>query len=124
LLFPSTIGELFPGGALGGDAAQRVGAGRLALQCHLYVALIIFFSYFYTAVTFNPVDVADNMKKVGWLCAGDPSREEHGGLYRQGVEPRSRSAGVAVHERFVCVLPFFLIDIVGRELLLWRHGAC
>ena len=36
----------------------------------LYVALIVFFCYFYTAVTFNPVDVADNMKKYGGLFAG------------------------------------------------------
>ena len=41
---------------------RHLHAGRLALQ-RVYVALIIFFCYFYTAVTFNPVDVADNMKK-------------------------------------------------------------
>ena len=36
----------------------------------LYVALIIFFCYFYTAVTFHPVDVADNMKKYGGFIPG------------------------------------------------------
>ena len=36
----------------------------------LYVGLIIFFCYFYTAVTFNPVDVADNMKKYGGFIPG------------------------------------------------------
>jgi preprotein translocase subunit SecY len=36
----------------------------------LYVGLIFFFCYFYTAVTFNPVDVADNMKKYGGFIPG------------------------------------------------------
>ena len=36
----------------------------------LYVALIVFFCYFYTVVTFNPVDVADNMKKYGGFIPG------------------------------------------------------
>src|SRR3954453_7862049 len=36
----------------------------------LYVGLIVFFCYFYTAVTFNPVDVADNMKKYGGFIPG------------------------------------------------------
>jgi preprotein translocase subunit SecY len=36
----------------------------------LYVILIIFFSYFYTAITFNPVEMADNMKKYGGIIVG------------------------------------------------------
>ena len=36
----------------------------------MYSALIIFFCYFYTAITFNPVDVADNMKKYGGFIPG------------------------------------------------------
>jgi preprotein translocase subunit SecY len=36
----------------------------------LYIALIVFFCYFYTAVTFNPVDVADNLKKHGGFIPG------------------------------------------------------
>ena len=36
----------------------------------IYVGLIVFFCYFYTAVTFNPVDVADNMKKYGGFIPG------------------------------------------------------
>ena len=45
----------------------------------LYIGLIIFFCYFYTAVTFNPVEVADNMKKYGGFIpgirAGRPTEE-------------------------------------------------
>ncbi|MFV0633566.1 preprotein translocase subunit SecY [Demequina sp.] len=40
------------------------------LNMALYVLLIIFFAYFYTAITFNPEDVADNMKKYGGFIPG------------------------------------------------------
>src|SRR5260370_9165704 len=36
----------------------------------LYCALIIFFTYFYTAIVFNPIDLADNMKKYGGFIPG------------------------------------------------------
>ena len=36
----------------------------------LYGLLVVFFAYFYTAITFNPVDVADNMKKYGGFIPG------------------------------------------------------
>jgi preprotein translocase subunit SecY len=73
----------------------------------LYVALIIFFCYFYTAVTFNTADVADNMKKFGG--------------YIPGIRPGQRTAeyidrvlaritlGGAVYVAAVCVLPSLLI---------------
>ncbi len=73
----------------------------------LYVAFIFFFCYFYTAVTFNPVDVADNMKKNGG--------------YIPGIRPGKRTAdyidrvltritlGGAIYVSAVCVLPSILI---------------
>ena len=73
----------------------------------LFVGFIFFFCYFYTAVTFNPVDVADNMKK-------------HGG-YIPGIRPGKRTAdyidrvltritlGGAIYVSAVCVLPSLLI---------------
>jgi preprotein translocase subunit SecY len=73
----------------------------------LYVALIIFFCYFYTAVTFNTSDVADNMKKFGG--------------YIPGIRPGQRTAeyldrilvrvtlGGALYVSAVCVLPSILI---------------
>jgi len=48
---------------------RRPDAGRFGYEL-LFVAFIIFFCYFYTAVTFNPVDVADNMKKYGGFVPG------------------------------------------------------
>ncbi|MPZ74218.1 MAG: preprotein translocase subunit SecY, partial [Nitriliruptorales bacterium] len=36
----------------------------------LFFALVVFFAYFYTSITFNPIDVADNMKKYGGFIPG------------------------------------------------------
>jgi len=44
--------------------------GQTALLLGVFIALIIFFAYFYTAVTFNTSDVADNMKKFGGFIPG------------------------------------------------------
>jgi preprotein translocase subunit SecY len=73
----------------------------------LFVGFIFFFCYFYTAVTFNPVDVAENMKKQGG--------------YIPGIRPGKRTAdyidkvltritlGGAIYVSAVCVLPSILI---------------
>ena len=53
----------------------------------VYVALIIFFCYFYTAVTFNPVDVADNMKKYGGFIPGIRPGKATADVHRQGADP-------------------------------------
>jgi len=62
LMFPATIAGMFPGVSWlqGLQAALIPGDWRHIL---FYVLLIVFFCFFYTAVVFNPVDVADNLKK-------------------------------------------------------------
>jgi preprotein translocase subunit SecY len=73
----------------------------------VYVALIVFFCYFYTAVTFNPVDVADNLKKWGGyvpgLRPGKPTSD-----YIDRILTRITLWG-AVYVSAVCVLPSILI---------------
>src|SRR5712692_2098416 len=66
LVFPATIGTFVP--ALKTFTAYLTPGG--ALYSVAYVGLIVFFAYFYTAVTFNPVDVADNLKKHGGFIPG------------------------------------------------------
>ncbi len=46
------------------------GYGKYSLGLILYVALLIFFAYFYTAITFNPMEVANNLKKQGGFIPG------------------------------------------------------
>src|SRR5947209_14112139 len=59
LVFPATIATFVPSLK---DWATYLTPGGLVYDI-VYIALIFFFCYFYTAVTFNPVDVADNLRK-------------------------------------------------------------
>jgi preprotein translocase subunit SecY len=70
--------------------------------------LIFFFCYFYTAVTFNPVDVADNLKKFGGFIPGiRPGR--YTAEYIDRVLSRITLGG-AVYVSAVCILPTILIE--------------
>jgi preprotein translocase subunit SecY len=74
----------------------------------LYVGLIVFFCYFYTAVTFNPVDVADNMKKYGGFIPGiRPGKKT--AEYIDRVLSRLTFGG-ALYISAVCVLPGIMHD--------------
>ena len=106
LMFPATIAQFTQVGWLQSfsDLMQPGGIWYNVV----FVGFIVFFCYFYTAVTFNPVDVADNMKKNGG--------------YIPGIRPGKRTAdyidrvltritlGGAVYVSAVCVLPTVLIS--------------
>jgi len=106
LVFPGTITS-FVDHPWARMASEYLMPGSLVYEL-LYVALIIFFCYFYTAVTFNTTDVADNMKKFGG--------------YIPGIRPGARTAeyidrilaritlGGALYVAAVCVLPSILIQ--------------
>ena len=53
----------------------------------IYAAAIIFFTFFYTSVVFNPEDTADNLKKERRFHTRSPSRQEHGGVPRLRADP-------------------------------------
>lgn len=73
----------------------------------LYAGLIIFFTYFYTAIQFNPNDVADNLKKYGGFVPG--IRPGHNTAeYIDRILTRLTLWG-AIYLALVCVLPSFLI---------------
>lgn len=106
IMFPATIANFVPHPWMN-MVADYLMPGRMVFES-LYVAFIIFFCYFYTAVTFNPVDVAENMKK-------------HGG-YIPGIRPGKKTAehidwiltritfSGALYVSAVCVLPSILIS--------------
>jgi len=72
----------------------------------IYVPLIIFFSYFYTAVTFNPLDIAENMRKNGGFIPGiRPGKKT--AEYIDGIISRLTFGG-ALYISLICVLPAFL----------------
>jgi len=103
LLFPATLATWIPAFKGFADAMQRGGW----IYNGLYVIGIIFFAYFYTAVTFNPVDVADNLKKYGGYIPGiRPGKKTAD--YIDHVLSRITFGG-AVYMAAVCVLPSVLI---------------
>jgi preprotein translocase subunit SecY len=72
----------------------------------LYIALIVFFTFFYTAVQFNPADVAENMKKYGGFIPGiRPGRRT--AEYIDTVLSRV-TVGGAIYLATICVLPTIL----------------
>jgi len=105
IMFPATLASF-----IDIPWMQRIASammpGNIAYEV-LYVGFIFFFCYFYTAVTFNPADVADNMKKQGG--------------YIPGIRPGKRTAdyidrvltritlGGAIYVSAVCVLPSILM---------------
>lgn len=68
ILFPATIGVFIPNSMIQ-QVANALTAGNWGYTV-LTMLLIVFFSYFYTAIAFNPVDVAENMKKYGGFIPG------------------------------------------------------
>src|SRR5207253_1998269 len=83
-------------------------AVAMALLMVVVVAAIIFFCYFYTAVTFNPADVADNMKKFGGYIPGIRPGQRTA-EYIDRILTRITLPG-ALYVAAVCVLPTILIS--------------
>ncbi len=115
LMFPLTIVNFLPAGLketypwLEG-VVESLGPGRWIYNL-LYVGFIVFFCYFYTAVTFNPTDVADNMKRFGGYIPGiRPGKKT--AEYIDRVLTRITLGG-ALYVSAVCVLPTFLIYRLG-----------
>jgi preprotein translocase subunit SecY len=69
LAFPATIGSMFATGSWGRAITDQVAYG-MPLYNLLYIVGIVFFAYFYTAIIFNPDDVAENMRKYGGFIPG------------------------------------------------------
>jgi preprotein translocase subunit SecY len=111
LLFPTTIASFMPKEWLEIHpwikmAIESLNRGGLVYNL-LYVGFIIFFCYFYTAVTFNPNDVADNMKKFGGYIPGIRPGQKTA-EYIDKVLTRITLGG-ALYVSAVCVLPTILI---------------
>ncbi|MAR91991.1 MAG: preprotein translocase subunit SecY [Pseudomonadales bacterium] len=105
LLFPASIGQWFGENenmAWLQEVSLALGPGQ-PLYLLLFAALIIFFCYFYTAIMFNPKDVADNLKKSGAFVPGIRPGEQTA-KYIDGVLGRLTLVG-ALYITLVCLLP-------------------
>jgi preprotein translocase subunit SecY len=92
------------------SVANQLSPGSV-LYTVLYVSMIFFFAYFYTAIVFNPVDIADNLKKYGGYVPGiRPGQKTSEYLYK--VLSRLTLVG-ATYLAIVCVIPEILIGRFG-----------
>ena len=106
LAFPATLATALPQEGWVRSMTDQLSYG-MPLYNLIYVALIIFFAYFYTAIIFNPDDVAENMRKYGGFIPGiRPGKRtaEH----IDTILTRITLVG-AVYLALVAVLPEFLI---------------
>lgn len=105
IMFPATIAGFIAIPWVQSIAAQL--SPGTALYTVLYVSMIFFFCYFYTAVVFNPVDIAENLQKNGGFIPGiRPGAKTSEYIYR--VMTRLTFVG-AVYLSVVCVLPEIMI---------------
>jgi preprotein translocase subunit SecY len=81
------------------------------LYMALYMAMIVFFAFFYTAVVFNPAETADNLKKYGGFVPGIRPGQ-HTADYLDRVLTRLTVVG-AIYLCFVCLIPELLISNYG-----------
>ncbi len=107
IMFPSTLALYFPNNEIIQGIAANLRFGT-PIHSIIYGGIIIFFAYFYTAIMFNPTDLADNMKK-------------HGGFI-PGIRPGKRTAEYidrilthitlpgAIFLALIAILPFVLIN--------------
>ena len=110
LLLPTTVANFAQqsgGTGFFATAAAVLGHGRPAYMI-AYVALIVFFAFFYTAVVFNPVETADNLKKHGGFLPGIRPGERTA-QYIDSVLTRITVLG-AGYLAIICLLPELLIS--------------
>ncbi|MBS1107313.1 MAG: preprotein translocase, SecY subunit [Deltaproteobacteria bacterium] len=110
LMFPMTITQFVDSPTISNFFSDYLHYGSV-LYNGIYVALIIFFAFFYTAIVINPTDVADNIKRSG--------------AYIPGIRPGKRTAEYidrilgrltligAIYVSVVCVMPVLLANQAG-----------
>jgi preprotein translocase subunit SecY len=110
MVFPATIAQFVGGKHPGGileTVVQQLSPGTI-LYSVLSVLMIIFFAYFYTAIIFNPADVADNMRKYGGFVPGiRPGKKT--AEYIDRTLSRLTLVG-ALYLSFIVILPTYLVQ--------------
>ena len=109
ILFPASLGSWF-GQAEGmrwmSDIATKLQPGE-PVYTLFYGGMIVFFCFFYTALVFNPNEIADNLKKSGAFIPGIRPGVQSA-RYIDGVVSKLTMIG-AIYITFVCLIPEFLI---------------
>ena len=123
LIFPVVLGQLFAGGdpdSILGRLAAFFAPGN-APYLILYALLIIMFTYFYTAVQFNPIEHADNLKKSGGYVPGIRPGQPTA-VYLNNVLTRITLFG-AVFLAIVAVFPYLITGILNLPQSIFLGGT-
>ena len=113
LQLPQLLGQVWTNKTFQDFEQRYLVRGDNPLYLATYAALIIFFTYFYVAITFNPVEVADNMKKYGGFIPGirpgRPTSEYLERVLSRITLPGSLFLGI------ICVLPLALLNLTKNQ---------
>ena len=110
LLFPATIGQFFQNITFMKSLSEALSPGK-PLYLTFYAILIIIFTFFYSAITFNPANLADNMKKYGGFIPGiRPGKNTAN--YIDHIMTRITLSG-ALFLAVIAILPNILIKVTG-----------
>jgi len=118
LTFPLTLAQFIP--SIAPAITRWFGIGSVGYVV-AYAILVIFFTYFYTAVTFNPVEVANNMRKYGGFIPGlRPGRSTS--EYLDRVLTRLTLAG-AIFLAIIAILPYLMSGITRIPMTFLFFGG-
>ena len=109
LIFPYTVANFFSESSVGRFLKALFEPNSL-FYIICYVALIIFFAYFYTAVVFNPTDIANNMKKYGGFILGIRPGQPTADYITKVME--RITLGGAVFLAIIALVPNFMSSIM------------
>jgi preprotein translocase subunit SecY len=123
LIFPVVLGQMFAGGDQGsilGRISLFFSPGN-APYLILYAILILMFTYFYTAVQFNPIEHADNLKKSGGYVPGIRPGQPTA-VYLNNVLTRITLFG-AVFLAAVAVVPYMITGVMNLPQSIYLGGT-
>lgn len=112
LMFPATIGQLVGRGSWMGRLAQMLSPGSW-VYISLYVFLILFFTYFWTATQFNPEQIASDMKKNGAFIPGIKQGKPTQDFLEMTMNKITLLGGVFL--AFIAILPILVSKLLGVD---------
>ncbi len=120
MFLPSTIAQLFPESDWIQNLVSQTLAPGSAWYSIIYAMIIIFFGYFYTAIVFNPMEIADNMRKNGGYIPGiRPGKNTS--QYIEKILTRITLPG-AIFFAAIAVLPWVLISKLNVNFFFGGTG--
>jgi len=115
IFIPSTIASFFPESKWLYSFAHLF-SERSYFYALIYGLMIVFFTYFYTAIVFNPRDIADNMKKQGGFIPGIRPGD-HTSEYIDGILTKITLPG-SIFLAIIAILPTFMMKVFSVETAL------